>query len=100
MHSTSNLQSFQSLSPKWQNSLLYARASLFPFCRRLLTVPAFLSVSGGTELSVGEAGRAQELLLPLGAAGSTSCLTLYPWLRATQRALLGDGHACPLDKLG
>lgn len=35
-HSTSNLQSFQSLSPESQSSLLYAHASLFPFCRCLL----------------------------------------------------------------
>lgn len=73
-HSTSNLESFQSLSPESQSSLLYAHASLFPAGVGCLSVHP---CSAG--LSTGETGKAWKLLLWLRVAPSPSFLTWSGW---------------------
>lgn len=87
-HSTSNLQSFQSLSPESQSSLLYARASLFPFCRCLL--PFCPSLQHWAEHRRNRKGL--KLLQQLSVAPSPSFFTWWLWLGQHHAHSWGQAH--------
>lgn len=86
-HSTSNLQSFQSLSPESQSSLLYAQALLFPSCRCLL--PFCPSLQPWAEHR--RSRRCLRLLHQLSVTHSPSFLSWWLWLRAAPCTQLGTG---------